>query len=261
MHSVVSKLKSFWKTGVGLIVVAYLVGTMGKIGTPRAYASGKRDGIIDELVGMMRIVEAERIDNQRVDACKIGQLSFLHVLHVRDIGHSPKAIAHNGKLAVVDFHGHHLNIAYLQRLVLFYFYQLKGRDTRIEMFGKAVRDGPMEGLGNAWLRIDMEISAIRIDAQIVYASHMVVMAVRQQHGVELSKRMAQGLLAEIGAAIDKYARRFGLNKHARTQAVIMRIRALADLAGATDNGYAKRCAGSKKCQFHVILFFGQELKN
>ena len=63
-HLVVeSELESFRQSLVGFLVESDLMGNMGKINLLCTDTASHMDGIIDELMAMVRLVETQGIDN------------------------------------------------------------------------------------------------------------------------------------------------------------------------------------------------------
>src|SRR5580658_1697247 len=84
---------------------------------------------------------------------------------------------------------------------------------------------------------------------------MIGVGVSIKDGVEAVEVGAQGLVAKIGRCIDEYAMRAEANEDGGAKALVARIRRAADLAVATDHGYADAGARSEdedRCGIEIV---------
>ena len=83
-----------------------------------------------------------------------------------------------------------------------------------------------------------------IRAQVIQASNMVLMFVRDEHRVELGDVLAQHLLAEVGTRIHDDRHLISLDQNGGTETFVAKVLGLAHGTGAADDGYALRCSAS-----------------
>ena len=100
--------------------------------------------------------------------------------------------------------GDDAQIAYHNRLVGANFVQLDGRDTRIAMLGKTVRQHLQHALAGNGIGIDVDFAKLTIGADVVHASHVVVVGMSDENGVDLTEWLRHDLLAEIGTTINQH---------------------------------------------------------
>ena len=220
-------------------------------GATSPYPTGKGDGIVDELMGVMGLHEAQGIDHQDLRAFKIWQFALVDGLHIGDIGERPHAIAQDGQFAVHHLEGHDLEVANLQGHMGQDLMQADGRDTRIAVLRKTVGQHLEHRCLGMRVGIDIDLAELTVRADVVHASHVVVVAVSDQDTVDLTEGLREDLLSEVGTTVDENAGGLRLYQGGATGTFVARILAPAYLALATDHGNTAGGAGSEKRQFHL----------
>ncbi len=64
LQTIVGKAKTSRKLGIGGIMQTYLMSNVSKVGLLSSYPARHTDGISHQLMTMMRLIEAKRIDHQ-----------------------------------------------------------------------------------------------------------------------------------------------------------------------------------------------------
>ena len=178
-----------------------------------AYAAGKLDSIIHQLVGVMGFSEAEGIDHEPFGTFQIGVFGFLDGLHVGDIGQFANAITQDGEFTVQHFDGEDVEISDLQGFMGIYLMESNGRHSGVSVFRKTVGQHLQHPFLGYRVGIDIDLTKLTKRADIIHAAHMVVVAVGDQDAVNLTKRLGQDLGPEIRSAVDQHACLFGLNQY------------------------------------------------
>ena len=60
----------------------------------------------------------------------------------------------------------------------------------------------LPGLG---MNFSFDVTEMAVRAQVVHASHMVVVVVGDEYAVNLSERLGENLFTEVGTAVDEQA--------------------------------------------------------
>ena len=127
------------------------------------------------------------------------------------------------------------------------------RRTRIAMLGKTVRHGMHKRICRNIIGIDIHLAELAERAQVVYSARMIIMYMGEQHRVNLSERLCEHLLTEVGTRVNEYPRVFGLHQCRATQAFVVRVGAKTRSARTSYSRHPHRCSCSEKCQFHIHL--------
>ena len=122
------------------------------------------------------------------------------------------AIAEDGQIVVHDLDGHDVEIANKQRLVLMNLVKLDGRNARIAVLGKAVRQHLQHRLLCLGISIDVYLSKLTVRPYVVHPSHVVVVSMSDENAVNLPEGLRHNLLTEVWTAVDKQARAFCFDK-------------------------------------------------
>ena len=209
-----------------------------------SYPFGKGNGIIHQLMGMMRLGETEGVDYQQLRAFQIRQLRIIDGLHICDIGQRTYAKAKDGQLAVHHLNGHDVKVADVQRMMRYDLMQSDGRHTWITVLGKAVRQHLQHRLLRLGIGIDVHLTKLAVRTDVIHTSHMVVVGMSDQDAVNLAEGLRQYLLTEIRTTVDEQTSGVCLHQSRTAQTLVTRVLALADLTLATDDWYATRCSRS-----------------
>ena len=111
------------------------------------------------------------------------------------------------------------------------------------------------------IRIDPHRPVTKIQRpDIVEPKHMIDVAVRYQHRVEMADVGPQRLLTKIDRGIDEYLLVLVLDKDRNPQALVPRVLRQARLAIARDRRNAGRCACAEKGKFHLANFNAENAK-
>ena len=100
------------------------------------------------------------------------------------------------------FDGHDVQIPDGQGLMGMNLMQSDGWYTRISVFCKTVGQHLQHTLFGDRIGIDVDLTKLTIRPDIIHASHVVIMGVRDQDPIDLPERLWQDLLTEIGATVD-----------------------------------------------------------
>lgn len=230
---------------------AYIVANMGQKRAMRPHSTGKSYSIVDKLMGMMRLVEAQCIDHQRFHSIEQGLILGIDGLHIGNIGKAPKAIAQNGKLPVHHLKRNDADIANLKGVAGFDFVQSDSRHARIAMLGKAVGKHLQHRLAGQAIGIYIDFAELAVRANIVHATHVVVVGVGNENAVDAAERLRKNLLTKVGAAVNEQSRLLSFHQYGAAQAFVLRVAALADTALAAYHRHTTRGTRSKKCDFHL----------
>ena len=223
-------------------VEADVVADVDQEGVFGAYAAGKLDGIIYQLVGVMGFGEAEGIDHEPFGIFQKGVFGFLDGLHVGDIGQFADAITEDGEFAVQHFDGQNVQVTDLQGLMGIYLMELDGGYAGVSVFRKTVGQHLQHPFLSYRVGIDVDLTKLTVGADIIHAAHMVVMAVGDQDAVNLTERLGQDLGPEVGSAVDQHACLFGFHQYRTACPLIPGVLTPAHLALAPDYRYPTRCS-------------------
>ena len=111
----------------------------------------------------------------------------------------------NGESAVHHGERHYAEIAYLKRLVGTHYVEIYGRNARIFVLHKAVGHVVADIASRGLVGIYLYVTEMAVRAQVVHASHMVVVVVGDEYAVNLSERLGENLFTEVGTAVDEQA--------------------------------------------------------
>lgn len=105
--------------------------------------------------------------------------------------------------------------------MLFYHVHIELRYTRIRMFSKAIGEIVIDRVHSLLIGVDIQVTErIAVRPQVIKASRVVVMLMRQQYAVNLLKRNPKELHADIRTAVDKDTRRLRLQQGSRTETLV-----------------------------------------
>lgn len=212
---------------------------------------GKADGISKCLVGVMGLL-AQGIDHQGVAPHDIRNLFLRNGLHIGNVSQRTDAIAQNGQVVMHHLERHDVKIANRERVMGMNLMQLYSGYTRIAVFGKAIGQHLQHAFTGNGIGIDVDFAKLTVRPDVVHAAYVVVVGVGDEYGVDFAEGLRQHLLAEVGSAVDKYARGGGFHQCRTARALVVRVGALADGALASQNGNAAGCACAKECECHAI---------
>ena len=157
--------------------------------------------------------------------------------------------------------GHDVDVANAQRFMLVYLVQLDGGHAGIAVLSKAVRQHLEHTLTCQRVGIDIDFAELAIRADVVHASHVVVVGMGDEDAVNLAEGLRHDLLSEVRPAVDEQACGLRLNECRTAQALVVRVRAGTCMTLAADGRHAARCSRSKKCQPHPSSFLIFKLLN
>ena len=123
--------------------------------------------------------------------------------------------------------------------------QFEFRSSRIEffrIFRKAVRHRMRQPRCNDFIAIDIDITKDTERAQIIYATNMVVMDMRNQDAIYLPERHTQQLLSDIRSGIYQNTGILRFYHCCTAQSFIMRIRTSAHFTVTSQRRNTARCA-------------------
>ena len=84
--TVIRQADALRHTPLGIVEEPNVVAYVGDVGLTGTDATGEAHGIIDKLVGVVLLLEAQGIDDKRLYAFEIRQFGVGDGLHVGDIG-------------------------------------------------------------------------------------------------------------------------------------------------------------------------------
>lgn len=229
------------RLGVAFHVVAHV----DEISIARLQTLGKGAGFFDGFVAVVRLV-AQGTEHEDARTASIGHGLGRKGGDVRDIHQSANAETEYGQFAVHHGQGQHLrarNAAGLQGVQRVEF---EVGDAGIFVFHKTVREAAAHIVGTIFISIYLHGIGPAEGAQVVDAAHVVVVLVREQHGIGAhGTGQAQHLLAEVGAAVDEDSAALGGFYQCRgAQPLVARVGAGAYGAVAAYDGNAATCAAA-----------------
>lgn len=132
-------------------------------------------------------------------------------------------------------YGEYLHSTYIYRFVRTHGEEVDGWHSRVALLQRreAVWDAFEEVVGTELLGIDIDIAEDAVWAQVVESTHMVVVLMGDEYGIEAAKLHAEHLLTEVGTAVDEYAAVIDIDEGAATQAFVAWVCAGACGTGAT----------------------------
>ena len=237
---VVGELDVGGEVAVDLFVEADVVTHVNEKGARGTDAAGEGDGIIHQLVGVMGFVETEGIDHEKFGTLEIGIFGLLDGFHVCDIGQFSDAIAEDGQFAVHHLDGEDVQVTDLQGFVGVDLMESDGGNARVSVFCEAVGQHLQHALAGDGIGIDIDLTKLTVGADIVHASHMVVMTVGDEDTIDLPEGLWQDLLTEVRSTVDEQTGLFGLHQHRAAGPLVSWILTFAHLTLAPDHRYATR---------------------
>ena len=108
-----------------------------------------------------------------------------------------------GQFAVHHLEGHDGDVANLEGLVRTYLVQLDGRHARIAVLSKAIRQHLQQSFLGYRVSIDVDFTKLAIGAQVVHASHVVIVGMGNEHTINLTEGLWHDLLTEVGTAVNE----------------------------------------------------------
>ena len=183
---------------------------MNEIGTSYAQLPGEANGVVQQLMRVVRFSHTKSIDHKHVKAFKIRQLGGGYGLHVCDISKLTKAIAINRQFSVHHPKREDVDVANTERLVRWQYVKSYGGDTRISVFGKTIRQHFEHSLPRLFIGIDVDFPELAVGPYVIHTANVVVVRMSNQYTVNASERHRHQLLTEIGTAIYKKPSRVGL---------------------------------------------------
>ena len=96
----------------------------------------------------------------------------------------------------------------------------------------------MEGLDGFLVGIDVDVAEGAEAAEVVDASHVVVVDVGEEHAIEFPEGPVHELHADVGSAVDEDACGFGLEQACAAVAEVARVGASAHFALAAQHWHA-----------------------
>ena len=123
------------------------------------------------------------------------------------------AVAEDGKVVVHDLEGNNVKIAHTEMLMLMDFVKLDGGNPWIAVFRKTVWQHLQHTLTGNGVGIDVDFAKLTIGTDIVHASHVVVMCMGNEDGVNFAERMRHDLLAEVRTTVYEQAGLIALDEY------------------------------------------------
>ena len=111
------------------------------------------------------------------------------------------SVLRDRKFAVHHLYGHDVKIANMQGVMRQDLMQSDGRHAWITMFCEAIGQHLEHGLLGLGICIDIDLAKLTIRADVIHASHVVVVGMGDQDAVYLTKRLREYLLAEVWATV------------------------------------------------------------
>lgn len=242
--TIISQVNSIRQLAIHLPMQAYIVTGMNQIGLSGPYPLGETDGIVDKLMGVVGLVEAQGIHHEQLRPRQIRHLALVDGLHIGNISQSPDAETQDRQLTMHHLEGHDLQIADMERLMRIYLMEPDGRDTRITVFYKTVGQHLQHRFLGQRVSINVDFPELAIGSDVVHTSHVIVMAMGDQYTVDLPEGLWKDLLPEVGATVDEQARGIRLDKSRATGTLVVRVWTLAHLTLAADDRHATRSSRS-----------------
>ena len=229
------------RLGVAFHIVAHVY----EIGFTRLQTLGKGAGLLNGFVAMVRLVaQGTKHEDARTAGIRLcfGRQSG----DVRDIHQSADAETEYGQFAVHHGQGQHLRTRNAAGLQGEQRVQFEVGDAGIFVFHETIWYAPLDVVGAIAVGIDLHGIGPAEGPQVVDAAHVVVVLVREEHGIGAhGTGQAQHLLAEVGAAVDEDSAAAGdFNQCRGAQALVARVGAGAYGAVAADDGNAATCAAA-----------------
>ena len=123
--------------GVDLPVQAHVVAHMGEQRAAGPYPAGKADGIANQLVRVVGLVETQGVDHQHLYPAEQPLLVWGNGLHIGDIGKAAKAVAQNRQAPMHHLDWQNVDVANGQPLAGMNLVQPYRRNARIAVLLEA----------------------------------------------------------------------------------------------------------------------------
>ena len=159
----------------------------------------------------------------------------------------------NGESAVHHGERHYAEIAYLKRLVGTHYVEIYGRNARVFVLHKTIGHVVADIASRGLVGIYLYITEMAVRAQVVHASHMVVVVVGDEYAVNLSERLGENLFTEVGTAVDEQACGMRFYERRTAKTLVVRVGAAANFALAAYYWYTTTGASAEECKFHVAI--------
>ena len=118
---------------------SYFMGYMDEVCLAGSYPLGERYGVINQLMGMMRALETQSVDNKRLNTLQIRNGLVVNGLHICDIRQFAYTIAKNRQLTMHHFYWQDVYAFDGEGLIGIDIMHLQQWHTRIQMFFEAIR--------------------------------------------------------------------------------------------------------------------------
>ena len=102
-----------------------------------------------------------------------------------------------------------------------------------------------QGGSDEFIAIHIDVAIDTESTQIINATHMIVMDMRDENAIQLAKRHTQELHADVWSCIHQDASGFCLYHHRTAEALVLRILASANLTITSQNRNTARCSCSE----------------
>ena len=117
---------------------------------------------------------------------------------------------------VHDLEGNNVEIAHTEMLMLLNFVKLDGRYPWIAVFRKTVWQHLQHPLTGNGVGIDVDFAKLTIGTDIIHSSHVVVVCVGNEDGVNFAERLRHDLLAEVRTTVYEQPGLVTLDEHRAT---------------------------------------------
>lgn len=231
----------------------HLVGDVREVGHARIYAADYFYAFLKAKVRHVRLV-AQGIDYEGVDAFEQGVILFGERFTVSDVSEWTDAEAEDGELVVHDWQRRDFDAVDAEWLAFCNVVQGECGHAGIRFFGEAVGKPVDDGFGGVFAAVDRKRAVLAVRAHVVDAAHVVVVAVCDEHGVEVRGFGAYQLRAYVWAAVDEQVFAANGEYSAGAQAVVAWVGRCARWASASNLRNTRGGAGAKEKQFHGAIF-------
>ena len=205
--------------------------------------------LADALVRAMRL-RSKSVHHQYIQSLQQTVFTFGHGKHIRYPRHVADAISQDRELAMhhtdrQDFHFLAFCIADDKRYTRLNFFQQDTGNTGIQTFSKAVRNTFAKTLSHVIFGIHRYIAEAAERTEVVQSTHMVVMLVSDQYGIQwLEIVQTHHLFTEIRSAVYQNPYTIHFDQTRTTQTLVLRVGTCTNWASTTYFGYSSRCSAT-----------------
>ncbi len=251
LKSVVSKRYAFRQNHLGMR--RHVVAHVREERTPGAHPLRQRHSLLETHVRHV-LLRPQGVNHESVHTLQQPHGAFRHLLGIRYISEPPDAESDNRQPIVHNGQRHHFLSGGEKRTIAVDAAHPERRHTGIRMPGEAVGQPRAQVVLHIFRAVYVEVMSVPAPgAQVVNASHVVVVDVCEQHGVNIGRTGPQHLLAKVRTAV--YQQRpaaAGLYQCRTAQPLVARVGRSTRRAAASQLRDSRRCACAEKSQFHNL---------